>query len=109
LVGESSLTRDFQIHSWDKQRHAPGSIEERVFQPLQSLFPYHHLVYLVMGPPKSLFDLMINPVRIKNGPQKVYETLQGIGIDTMFLSMPEIQPNLNEIAARIVALKSCQF
>jgi hypothetical protein len=103
LIGESSLNREFAIHSWDPKRHSQGSIEERVFQPLQSLFPHHELVYVIMGQFNSLFDINVNPYKLRFGPQKVYETLQRIGINTLFLPLSEIQQDLREISRKIAS------
>src|SRR3989338_16473 len=104
LIGESFTKREFNLHSWNKNRHTNG-IEERVFDPFKSLFPNHHLIYFVMGYEESLFDLNFNPLRIKGDPNKVYTKLKEIGVDTCFVPIPKTDKSLLLLAETIVKQK----
>jgi hypothetical protein len=98
IIGESTTKKYFNITSWDTAEKAKKSVNEKVFRPIQGLYPEHQLIYFVMAQRGLLFDESVTPVRLRGRPQRVYAALQEDGIDSLFVPLPETEPTLDQLA-----------
>ncbi|MBT7903044.1 hypothetical protein HN587_04200 [Candidatus Woesearchaeota archaeon] len=101
LIGEASAKARFRINAWDNE-HSTGTAIERVFRPLQELFPQHKLVYFVLAYPQTLFDFRHKPPMIKPKPLEIFSQLEDVGVQTVFAPIPQTSPSLDELADTII-------
>ena len=69
-----------------------SDLYERLFEPLQSLFPNTQLAYVLFADRNQIFDKRFPEYRIlQDGPQRIYEALRKRSIPTLFFEFAEDQ------------------
>jgi hypothetical protein len=100
LVGEVTTRGEFSLSSWDDARHNGKGVKDRVFDPLQELFPEHKIIYFVMARKDVLWADAERRV-LASQPKKVSDKLSGMGIGTIFSPIPSTKQSIDDIAKEI--------
>lgn len=120
FVGEASTKdeNELQLNSWtdlDKKGRKRINIEDRLFKPLQILFPDYKLIYFVMAPQRAIlqnyqkgngnknthnFDEInpLNQFRLRAKTNVIIERLSAINIETIFVPLPDTKPTIYGLA-----------
>lgn len=94
VIGEASRGTTFGLNSWKNNRHTKD-VFERLFNPLQTLFSDHQLVYTILTRDEAIW---FENKKLKGGAENIYQALKERGIDTIFIPTPATTPTLEELA-----------